>query len=130
MDFGKTIKDNIMWFSLISLVIGAVFVVLSVIDLFDIQDAKTGGIETYVELVHEGGDWSYWIIIVAGIFLVLGAGYLYSFIKDSREFKELIDTRSKKTFLKNYEELEELAWKLPPKYKDEFFEMKNKFNVK
>lgn len=127
MEIRETLKDNLVPICVLLIILGAVFFTLSVITIFEIKAAMVGAIGDYANAV---GAWSYWIIILAGAALAVGIGYLYSYIKDAREFEKLIDTNSKKVFIKNYEELESLAWKLTTRHRERFYAKRDELKVR
>jgi len=86
------------------------------------------GIEKWAfELI---GNWAFWIVIVGLLLLIPGIYYLATFIKQLKEFKELMKTDSKALFIKNQDRIEELAWRLHPKYERLVIEKKGKLKVK
>lgn len=132
MAITDTLKDNIVPVCVVLIIVGSVFLTLSIITILVITDtvAKIDiweGLYGYIDYI---GPWSYWVIFLAGASLAVGAGYLYSYVKDSREFEELIDTHSKKVFIKNYERLEELAWNLTSKHRERLYAKMDELKVR
>jgi hypothetical protein len=76
------------------------------------------------------GDWNFWLFIVT-ITVVIACGWIFGdlMLKLSK-FKRLINTTSKATFVRNQEEIEELAWKIGPKYMEIVNERKQKFRIR
>jgi len=69
-------------------------------------------------------------MIVGLLILVPGIYYLVVFIKQLREFRELMKIDSKALFIKNQDKIEELAWRLHPKFEKQVIEKKIKLKVK
>jgi hypothetical protein len=76
------------------------------------------------------GNWGFWAILVGLILLIPGAYYLAVFIKQLREFNELMTSDSKQHFIKNQDRIEELAWRLHPKYEKMVIDKKARLKVK
>jgi len=76
------------------------------------------------------GNWAFWLVIGGLLLLVPGIYYLAVFIKQLREFKELMKTDSKALFIKNQDKIEELAWRLHPQYERMVIQRKAKLKVK
>lgn len=76
------------------------------------------------------GNWAFWLVIGGLLILVPGIYYLATFIKQLREFNELMKTDSKALFIKNQDRIEELAWRLHPRYEKLVIEKKVKLKVK
>lgn len=76
------------------------------------------------------GNWAFWVVIIGLLLLVPGIYYLAVFIKQLREFNELMKTDSKALFIKNQDRIEELAWRLHPRYEKLVIEKKDKLKVK
>ncbi len=52
------------------------------------------------------------------------------YYRKMKEFRELMTIESKAKFIKNVDRIEELAWKLHPKYERQVIKRKKKFNIK
>lgn len=76
------------------------------------------------------GNWGFWVIMIGLIILIPGAYYLAVFVKQLREFRSLMATDSKQAFVKNQDRIEELAWRLHPKYERMVVEKKARLKVK
>ena len=76
------------------------------------------------------GNWSYWVMLLGGAMAIIGTYTILIFLKLLKEFKDLIDTPSKAKFIKNQDRIEELAWKLHPKYEQRVIEKKEKLHIK
>jgi hypothetical protein len=87
-----------------------------------------GGLERWAN--DAVGNWAFWLLILGLLLLVPGIYYLMVFIKQMKEFRELMKTDSKALFIKNQDRIEELAWRLHPKYERMVIEKKLKLKVK
>jgi hypothetical protein len=90
-------------------------------------------IGTYIlsaeELATSRG-WSYWLIFAGLILLVIGVLWIVKFNLNIKKFQSLLQEKSKAVFLKNLDEIEYLAWRLPSTYGKELVSKKKEFNVK
>jgi hypothetical protein len=94
-------------------------IVLAVVGLVDITNGTVGV-----------GGWSIWALIAGFIIFAFGLFWLAGYLRNVRDFKELIGEQSKATFIKNMDDIEYLAWKLPTRYEDELMEKKKRFGVR
>ena len=118
-------KNRLLIYPL-SIATGVPLAIISVIALLYKPD-DTGITLTLHNVV---GDWAYWIIII-GLILVLFGGYnIVKFLGQLKEFKTLMDTTGRVKFIKNQDRIEELAWRLHPKYEKQVIDRKAKFNIK
>ena len=94
-------------------------VVLTVISLTDITTgtASLGG-------------WSMWALVAGFIVFAFGLYWLAGFLRNVRDFKKLVEEQSKATFVKQLDDVEYLAWKLPTRYEEELQEKKKRLGVK
>ncbi|KYK28628.1 MAG: hypothetical protein AYK23_00140 [Candidatus Proteinoplasmatales archaeon SG8-5] len=76
------------------------------------------------------GDWAYWILILGIALLIIGVFYVYGYFKYLKEFKELMKINSKAKFIKNLDRIEELAWRLHPRFENIVIEKKKEFRIK
>ena len=103
----------------LSALITVVGIVLAVVGLADIT-AGTAGL----------GGWSIWALLAGVIVFLFGIYWLAGYLRNVRDFKELMDEQSKAAFIKNMDEIEYLAWKLPMRYENELLEKKKRFGVR
>ncbi|MDD1743142.1 MAG: DUF3198 domain-containing protein [Methanomassiliicoccales archaeon] len=94
-------------------------VVLTVISLADIT-AGTAGF----------GGWSYWTVVVGLIIFAFGLFWLAGHLRNVRDFRRLMEEESKAAFIKNMDDVEYLAWKLPTRYEDELMAKKKRLGIK
>ncbi|HDD59651.1 MAG: hypothetical protein DRN35_04920 [Thermoplasmata archaeon] len=64
------------------------------------------------------GPYNWWILILGVLFALVGIGYFWYLARSRKKFNDLIETESKAIYLRNLKELEELAYRLGPKYVD------------
>ena len=98
---------------------------LSILAIFYSNDPGLGN-----SVYEVFGNWSYWITLLGGTMAIVGTYTILGFLKLLREFKDLIDTPSKARFIKNQDRIEELAWRLHPKYERRVSEKKEKLHIK
>jgi uncharacterized membrane protein len=111
---------------LIGIIVGIPAVIVSVFALL-YSEGDTGMTEWGHDLI---GNWGFWVIILGLILFITGIYYLAMFYKQLKEFKGLMKTDSKALFIKNQDRIEELAWRLHPKYEKLVAEKKQKLKVK
>ncbi|MCL5989696.1 MAG: DUF3198 domain-containing protein [Candidatus Thermoplasmatota archaeon] len=76
------------------------------------------------------GTWEYWIFVL-GIALVIA--FLYMFVKtmnDTKKFLNIVDSSSKQTFIKNYNNLAAISKRLGPRYEEQFKQTAEKWHIK
>lgn len=105
---------------------GIPLVIVSVLGLL-YSEGRTGLIQFFNDLL---GGWAYWLILIGLMMLIIGLYYLITFIKKLKEFKKLIETPSKAKFLQNLDKIEELAWRLHPKYEKIVINKKREHHIK
>ncbi|MBA3046499.1 MAG: DUF3198 domain-containing protein [Candidatus Thermoplasmatota archaeon] len=76
------------------------------------------------------GNWAFWVILVGFVLFLPSIYYLIVFIRQLKEFKGLMSTESKVIFIKNQDRIEELAWRLHPKYEKMVINKKMKFKIR
>ena len=119
-----------MRLSLIGLIIGLIFFFISMTGIFlnDMDFVKKNDfLQGYLDAV---GNYNYWIFMLM-LVLIIGAGWIFGDLFLSlQKFKNLMNTTSKATFVRNLNEIEELAWKLGPIYIEMVAERKHEFRIK
>ena len=86
--------------------------------------------EYFDYLTQWAGAWNWWFLILGVILLLAGGWYAVDNIRKRRKFEEYIESDSKKKFVQNLRELEEIAYKLGPKYEERLAEKKREWRVK
>lgn len=77
----------------------------------------TGFWGTFQDLVAPFGNWVYWLAFVGPIGFIFSLWWVLDFILKIRKLKDMINTESKARFIKNQDDIEYIAWRLPRKYK-------------
>jgi hypothetical protein len=113
---------------ILALVATAVFL-LSAWELaveFEMEPFKDAEIPGVAELDNYA-----WISIgISGIVMIAGWMYFHDHNKNYLKFKELIETDSKANFVRNIDEIEELAVQLGPDFEKQVIDKRKEFNVK
>ena len=120
------LHENKPGLCLIGIITGIPAVVISILSLL-YSDGDVGIVGWAHDLI---GNWGFWLIIAGFILLIPGTYYLVIFYKQLKEFRELMKTDSKAMFIKNQDRIEELAWRLHPKYEKLVVEKKQKLKIK
>jgi hypothetical protein len=76
------------------------------------------------------GDWDYWLVMVGVPLLLIGIIWLWMYLARVREFHKALHEKSKANFLKDMDETEYMAWRLPMKFEKELETKKAEFNIK
>jgi hypothetical protein len=124
--FENFVHENKPGLCVIGIILGIPAVIISTFSLLW-KTGDTGILLWSNELL---GNWAFWVVIIGLLLLVPGIYYLAVFIKQLREFNELMKTDSKALFIKNQDRIEELAWRLHPRYEKLVIEKKDKLKVK
>lgn len=114
----------------IGFIISLIFFIVSAIGIFLIDLDFFKNNEILQDFFNSIGAWNYWLFMVAITFAV-GCGWIFADLMLKRsKFNKLINTTSKATFVRNQEEIENLAWKLGPKYMNIVDDRKHKFRIR
>ncbi|HUV25057.1 MAG TPA: DUF3198 domain-containing protein [Methanomassiliicoccales archaeon] len=81
------------------------------------------------DLIEMGGV-EFIVLIVGILFLLIGLVWIMSFQSTVRKFDNMLSENRKATFVKNLDEIEYLAWKLPMRYEEELEEKKRKLGIR
>jgi hypothetical protein len=116
--------------SIIGLIIGLIFLLLSAAGIFfnDFDIVKNNN--ALQEIFKTFGNYIYWLFIIMITLTIASAWIFGDLILKLRKFNNLIKSESKATFVRNQNELEELAWNLGPKYLDILNKRKRKFRIR
>ncbi len=85
---------------------------------------------TLQEFYKTLGNYIYWLFIIMLTLTIAAAWIFGDLMIKLKKFDNLIKSDSKATFVRNQNELEELAWSLGPKYLDILNERKRKFRIR
>jgi hypothetical protein len=114
----------------VGLIVSLIFLIISSIGIFLGESDFVKDIEALQSFYNSVGDWNFWVFIIT-ITLTVACGWIFMDLVFKRsKFNALINTTSKATFVRNQDEIEELAWKLGPKYGDIVDERKKKFRIR
>ncbi|NYT11602.1 MAG: DUF3198 domain-containing protein [Methanomassiliicoccales archaeon] len=71
------------------------------------------------------------VVLIAGILcLLIGLIWIVTFQSRVRKFYNLLSENKKAVFIKNLDEVEYVAWRLPVRYEEELNEKKRKLGIK
>jgi len=85
----------------------------------------------YLKDILEGiGGWIVWMTVIGPIFILGGGWYFFDGFRRRREFGRLMDTDSKAVFVRNYDRLEELAYYLTERHRQQFYDKRDEFKIK
>jgi hypothetical protein len=124
-------RDNATSLSAVGLILGIFLLIISIIGLGFILDFMSHyDIPVITGFLDRIEWWVAWLLIISLILLGAAAYFLYANVRDKNRFNELIDTGSKSIFVRNQNELEEIAFRLGTKYQELLFEKKKELKVK
>lgn len=113
---------------IISIVILVVSAYMFVLGLFGVV-LKDYSPQAIIDMSSVFGNWIYWFLVIGGFFMIVFTWYLIDRYRKIKEFKELIDTKSKSKFIKNIARIETLALSLGPEYEEEVMEIEEEYNI-
>lgn len=99
------------------LVAGIAMVMAAILAMYDIA-------------LTEMGNWDWWVLFIGALVAVIGGVWLGSYVLNVRKFRKLIAEPSKAAFIRDLNDLEYLAWRLPMKFEDELMAKKKHFGLK
>lgn len=126
MSIKRTIGIYTLYLGFLLLLMGIILTILGILGVFYIENLD-GSLNNLMDQI---GDYKYWCILIGPVLILAGGWYFYDNLNKRREFAELMETTSKKMFIKNLDRLEFLAWKLTPWHQVELTKKKKKFHVK
>jgi len=126
MHLNRFFHENKPGLSVIGIVLGLPLTTICILS-FMYSDGDTGLYKFSYDLF---GNWAFWIILPGVAMLVLGLYFVYDFFKKLKEFRSLMTIESKAKFIKNLDRIEELAWRLHPKYEKIVIDKKKKYKIK
>ncbi len=110
----------------LSIAVGLPIIIFSILS-FLYKEGSVDLTSTAHELL---GDWAYWIVVIGFVLLIGGIYYMIVFLRQLKEFNNLINESSKAKFIKNLDRVEELAWRLHPRYERIVIDRKKTFKIK
>lgn len=109
--------------------LGTVVAILSVWELMVMFDTEP--LNDYpIPLIESLNEWAWLTLAVSAIIAIGGWLYYHDHNKKFKRFEELIDTDSKAQFVRNVDEIEELAIDLGPDFEKQVMEKRDHFKVK
>jgi hypothetical protein len=102
--------------ALVTIVVGVVMSAISIPELL--------GLTAYL------GEWSWWTISIGLLLSVIGLYLLIVYLRNITAFEKIMQLKSKAEFVRNQDDVEYLAWRLPSKFEARLSEKKKGFNIK
>lgn len=122
----KILREFKLEVSAILLVLGLFLMVIVITGSFFSESSPD-----FLKRVHDDvGGWIIWLDVIAPIMSLIAGYYVVATIRMSREFARLIDTKSKATFIKNQDRLEELAFNLTEAHRKTLQEKKEELKIR
>jgi len=119
-------REYMLVVTAIGLFVGVIFLIIGILGFMPDYE-----LPVFSDIVEDIGNWYWWFLIISLFFFIPASGwFMYSNMADRRRFDELIDTDSKKVFVSNLDELEEIAFRLGTTYQEELFDKKEELKVK
>lgn len=110
-------------------VFGTIVALLSLWELLEYFDTEP--FKGYpIPLVDHLDQWAWATLVLGGIFSIGGWLYYADHNKKYKKFYELVETESKAQFVRNIDEIEELALDLGPDFERIVIEKRDEFKVK
>ena len=123
-------REHSFKINFVGIILGGIFSLISIIGVFFPNHESVTNSEAISGFYDMVGDYIYWLFIIAlGVFIICLWLYVDLYLK-LKKFKDLLKTNSKAIFVRNQNELEELAWKLGPKYWDIYVERKKELKIR
>lgn len=122
----KFVRENILGLSIVGFILGITFTIIGILGVF-LPNYEVVYIVDFLNMI---GYWDYWIFMLALILTFASVYLLFQNVSDRKTFNDLIDTGSKATFVRNQDELEEIAFRLGTKYQDILFDKKKELKIK
>jgi len=84
---------------------------------------------TFQDIIVPLGNWVYWLAIIGPFGVIVTLWWDLDYFFKVKKLKELSDTSSKAKFIKNLDEIEYLAWRLPKRFRVMVAEKKNELKI-
>ena len=88
-----------------------------------------GELSAFQGIVDAFGSWTNWLVVAGIIGFLIVLWWLVDYVNQIRKLKDLIDTESKSKFIKNMDDIDYIAWRLPKKYKKVVAEKKAELKI-
>lgn len=76
------------------------------------------------------GEWSWWTLTIGLVLSLIGLYLLIIYLRNVTAFEKSMQLKSKAEFVRNQDDVEYLAWRLPSKFEERLMEKKKDFNLK
>jgi hypothetical protein len=119
-------RERTLELSIIGFIVGIITTIIGTLGVL----LPSYDVEYIDKFLAKIGFWDYWLFIGAVMLLFTSVWFMYVNIKDRKTFNDLIDTGSKATFVRNQDELEEIAFRLGSKYQEILFDKKKELKIK
>lgn len=110
------------------MVIGIMFLFFTSLSLFFLSQTPQLLLDV-VRPLHETY-WDMWLFFIGIMMLIIGVLMFFDKVLKLLEFKQLLHSDSRATFLKNRDRIEYLAWKLTKRQEDEYEEKLDSWRIK
>lgn len=84
----------------------------------------------FQDLIDPLGNWIYWLAVMGPMGLTITLWWFSDYIIKSRKLKKLLETTSKAKFIKDLDDIEYLAWRLPKRYEVMVVKRKTELKIK
>lgn len=89
-----------------------------------------GGWSLFQDIIDAAGNWIYWLALLGVLGLVFSLWWMSDYVIKCRKLRGMLDTTSKAKFIKNMDETEYIAWRLPQKYGVRVVNKKKELKIK
>jgi len=128
---GKAIiREMAMEFGFLIMVAGILFLFFTSFSIW-YHDSTPQALKDIVDVMYKSQDRWDWVIFFFGILMVIvGALMFFDKLFKFFEFKRLLNSTSRATFIKSRDRLEFLAWKLTKKQEEDLEDKLNEWDIK
>ena len=119
------LRENILIFSIITIIIGIIIVIIGVLGMF-FQETISNNLTSISDIIP----WSPYILVIGIIIFGTGLYYLYMFISKKNFVMKEIETNKRSEFIKKHAELKNSVKYLPSKYKEMLKQKEKELKIK
>lgn len=101
---------------------------LGLIGIF-VGSSSSDFLAIFLDIVVPLGNWVYWLAILGLLGTIIALWWDLDYFIKVRKLKNLSDTSSKAKFIKNLDEIEYLAWRLPKRFRMMVAEKKEELKI-
>ena len=98
------------------LIVSAFAAFLGILGVF-MGSTLTGFWAIFQDLIAPLGNWVYWLVMLGSLGIIVALWWDLDYFFKVRKLMALSDTSSKAKFIKNLDEIEYLAWRLPKRFR-------------